>query len=288
MAKVEKVADMNSALSAEIVTMTPAMALKWIEDSNFDNRVLSDRNVDKIARDIKAGNWVYDGNSIKFDTQGNLIDGQHRLYAIVRSQKTVNLLVVRDLADEAKGVIDTGKSRTGSDVLHFRGYTNTNVLAAVCRLKIGYDKCKGDMKAWSAGRAGDRLSPIEICNEVTNTPELVDAVSALQNFKFVRKTMGLGVPTFCYYLFHKIDPYQAENFFHVLEKGISLQEGHPILTLRNYLIVPENRYKIGGRGNSKPAHLMAVIIKSWNAYRTGKTTQRMNYFPDREDYPMAK
>ena len=271
----------------EEILITPALATSWLEETKFDNRNISDRNVDRITRDIKAGKWVFDGNAIKFDKEGNLIDGQHRLWAIIRAQCNVLSLVVRGLENKAVDVIDTGKSRSNADVLHFNGYVNPCVLGNVCRISVGYRTSDKNLYAWASGASRTHLSTQEIVKEAKANKSLVDAVQICQSQKFTKKFMGVGTAAFCYHIFAKIDKLQTDEFFYLLEKGSNLPEGSPILALRTCLTLRDHlTSKLTKGGNYRCAYLIALIIKSWNAFREERTVKRITWVMDREEYPL--
>jgi hypothetical protein len=100
----------------ELVTVTPEMALKWLEEANLGNRSPSERYVNTLARDILSGNWEVDGNAIRFSKSGRLLDGQHRLLAIVQADRPVETFVAYNLKDKAMTVIDRGKARSIADL----------------------------------------------------------------------------------------------------------------------------------------------------------------------------
>lgn len=105
------------SMYSEMVTITPAMALKWLENSNIRNRPLSQNHINKLARDMKNGHWKQTHAGIAFDPSGVLLDGQHRLWAIVESETTQSMMVVYNVPKNAVMFIDSGRSRTVVDIL---------------------------------------------------------------------------------------------------------------------------------------------------------------------------
>ena len=287
MAKAAKKVTTDSDLEIEIIT--PDKATYWLENSKFSNRNIADRLVDKIARDIKDNKWIYDGNSIKFDKDGNLIDGQHRLWAVVKAQMNVRCLIVRNLEANATDIIDTGKSRSHSDVLHFNGYVNTASLANACRIAIGYRKNAGNLFEWASGSSKLHCSSSEIVKEAKENKRLVDSQQAVVSMKFVRKFMGTGTAAFCHYIFSKKDKLKADEFFYLLDKGTDLPEGHPILALRNCLTIRDHlASKLAKGGNYRCAYLVALIIKAWNFYVDNSEIRRLKFDETREVYPVPQ
>lgn len=106
--------------SASFEIVTPQIASRWLH-SNCINRSLSKTHVRAIAKDMSDGLWTTTHEGVAFDWNGNLIDGQHRLEAIIESGMTIKLLVARNIDPEAMQVIDTGRTRSLTDRLSLSG-----------------------------------------------------------------------------------------------------------------------------------------------------------------------
>lgn len=117
--------------------VTPAKAKKWLE-KNLNNRAISDTKVTEYQSAIERGEWQLTHQGIALDSTGNIVDGQHRLWAIFYSGMTVELLVTYDAPAETKSVIDVGRKRTASDVLAMRGEVSTHAIAGALRILDGY------------------------------------------------------------------------------------------------------------------------------------------------------
>ena len=107
----------TSPIRSEMVTVTPAMAAGWLENANIRNRKLCQNHVNRLARDMKNGHWKVSHEGIAFDPHGVLLDGQHRLWAIVESNTAVDLMVFYNVSAEALLVINGGKARTVVDII---------------------------------------------------------------------------------------------------------------------------------------------------------------------------
>lgn len=120
----------------QVQTITPALAEEWL-GRNHSNRNIRATLVAQLVRDMKAGAFVFTSESIKFDWNGNLIDGQHRLTAISESGVTVQSMVVRGLNPTVRATIDTGTKRSPSDALRMAGKgAGGRSMAAAIRLLI--------------------------------------------------------------------------------------------------------------------------------------------------------
>jgi hypothetical protein len=115
--------------------ITPAQAERYLE-RNTNNRNIRPKHLDKLASDIVEGRWHMNGSSIVFNGDGTLLDGQHRLSAIVKAGVPVDMVVVRGVSKAAMATIDANITRKASDVAALRGYVNTNQLIGTVRLLI--------------------------------------------------------------------------------------------------------------------------------------------------------
>jgi hypothetical protein len=122
----------------DVYDITPEMAKECLS-RNTHNRPLSSRQINLLARDMLAGKFLYTGDSIKFDRNNVLRDGQHRLHAIVQSGVTVRMTVVTGLDPETQDVMDTGRKRTAGNAFALAGIPNGNVLAAAARIALLFD-----------------------------------------------------------------------------------------------------------------------------------------------------
>jgi hypothetical protein len=120
-------------VNIELKKVTPAMAEKWLKKNHPKNRRISQAIVDAIAGDIANGNWKITHQGICFDGDGCLIDGQHRLNAIVQAGKTVEILVAENSGSEIGDPIDTHRKRTTS---YLTGYTTKTI--AACKVLRGF------------------------------------------------------------------------------------------------------------------------------------------------------
>lgn len=273
-------------VDAKLVTITPAMAAAWLEVGKFHNRRLDTPLVERISGDIKAGKWLVDGNAIRFDSDGNILDGQHRLQAIIKANKKVESFVIHGLSSEVINTIDTGRIRTTSDILHFNGYLNTNALNTCARWYTSWLKESGDLNTNKFMHFKKRISSAEILGILREYPDMVGAVSRFSGCRNIAKLMGVGTAAFLYMVFNEISPTHAESFFNQMESGANLEEGSPVLTLRTALF--DKRAMKQTAGSMGILYKIAFSIRAWNAFREGRKITRIWYNADSESFPQAK
>lgn len=81
-------------LTVEVEDITPEMAEKYLSN-NFKHREITQERVDKFVNKMHDSEWKFNGKVIIFDDKGMLLNGQHRLTAVVQSGVTLRTLVVR-------------------------------------------------------------------------------------------------------------------------------------------------------------------------------------------------
>lgn len=108
----------NMVTTTELIT--PEMAAEYLT-RNKTNRILRERDVNSIARDIVNGNFKLTHQGIAFDSEGNLIDGQHRLTACVKAGVPIYIRVTRGTEFKNAAYVDIGIKRTLQDGFAFTG-----------------------------------------------------------------------------------------------------------------------------------------------------------------------
>jgi hypothetical protein len=106
-----------ASLSSEVQTVTPLMAARWLERNHPSNRPVAWGRVESFANDMRSGAWKLTHQGICFDAEGYLIDGQHRLQALVNAEATVLMLVSRNLAGTFHDPIDRVGPRSVATIM---------------------------------------------------------------------------------------------------------------------------------------------------------------------------
>ena len=254
------------------VRITPKQAAKWLAH-NRANRPLSQVTVDRYAAAMQAAEWKLNGDSIRFDENGDLIDGQHRLHACVKSGRTFMSYVVTDLPVDAFDTIDQGRPRTMADVLARRGEKHYSTLAAACRfiweLETGKVGCAEKM----------RPSHLDgVLNEHPTIRESVEVTVKMMSNSKVRFIPGSHVAAL-HYLFGTIKPHKNKEFWERVIEGTGLSKEMPEYTLRKRLI--EN---MGSVAKLPTEAVFALTIKTWNASSNNQTLKLLRWQPG-EEFP---
>lgn len=243
------------------VIMTDApMAKRWLT-KNTRNRKMRTTTVQRYRSDMEGGRWTFAADPIRFDADGSLIDGQHRLAALAETEGiTLPMLVVRGLPEDAQSVMDQGARRTPGDQLALKGVKDANAVAAA-------------VKQYLIWREGLLFRDNKVVQATITTPRIEEWVDAnpvpLANFQQI---IGLtkqndappSIAGAAAIRFMQVDAASAVEFFTLLARGAGT-EGHPIVTLDKRL--QRNRregLKMTGRD------YLSLFILAWNAWRDGR------------------
>ena len=214
-------------MKVEIVYITPVLAQQWLK-ANKSNRPSRERQIAAFAKDMKEGKWATTHQGIAFDDGGRLIDGQHRLKAIVKSGCTIQMMVTRGLPAERKGIktidtIDQGAVRTVANQLQLsHGIKNAAQTAATLQVIAGI-ACAGKKPRMTVATA---LALLNVLGDSVKIGAVRSEVPQL------RKTAILGSLAFAHYYF----PLKIDAFVTKYVTGEQLSAGDPALALRNLAI----------------------------------------------------
>lgn len=119
------------------VDITPELAAAWLANKNQRNRPIRKMVVREYAS-MMPGAWRLEPSSpICFGKSGRLLNGQHRLRAVVMSGATVPMYIVGDVDDDLQEVMDTGRPWTTADKLAITERKNATCVAAIARMAAG-------------------------------------------------------------------------------------------------------------------------------------------------------
>lgn len=273
----------DAGLGVSVERWDPKMAQHVIDDHLAANRRINPDRVDQYARAMKAGRWIVNGETFAFDRVGQLFDGQHRLYAIVKADTPVTVIVVRGIRDlrDAQDTTDAGQSRQAAQQLALRGEAHSTVLAAALRWNRELAALVGD-----EARPGNRsMGALEAKQELDLHPHMRASVQLASNqlSKGVSRYPGGIAATLHYWFKHELDePDDADAFwqlFHDLdlkEPRVTVPVDHPVGQLQRTLAAI--RAESGKRKTTLDyVWVSAVTIKAWNAWRDGTPIKNLRW-----------
>lgn len=234
--------------------ITPDLALAFLATDTGYNRKISDTAVDKYARDMLAGTYKDNGQTIVFDETGKLIDGQQRMLAVAKSGVPVEFLVVRGVEFDAIATIDSGRAHTIRDNLTMRHTRNPTGVAAISKILLSLNNGSpayrpSNAEMLSFVNANPRIEEIAVDSANRKPPVLVSVLGA---WRFLAEKNGTER--------------QANEAFEVVCTGIPSYPNDPMHALRERFV----NDRITGRKLllGSPYTAFYMIAHSWNLFLT--------------------
>lgn len=263
----------EAGIKVEVTEITPSHAQALL-DHNENNRGVAALVVDKYRRDMKAGRWALNGQTIKIGKSGRLLDGQHRLLACTKASVPFPAIIVSGLEESVFETFDLGARRSIGEILKDRGEINTSALGAALR-QLWLIENEVFVSRGAAPTVAELLDTLE------RHPDIRHSV------RYGRRVIDVTAPTLIIalqYLFSRVDQARSEEFVERLIDGAELPVGHPILMLRDQLMQAKSKKKIGLPDTERAAW----IIKAWNAYLEDRPLKRIKWQqagPRKEPFP---
>lgn len=262
----------------ELITPEKAASLLKL---NTGNRPKKERAIASYARQMELGQWSKTAQTISISDENILIDGQNRLYAVIKSGKSIEFAIAYNVPQESFVNLDCGYGRTISDVFAVSNVPNYAAVAAIIKSYAGLKRnliktvFSGGVKNTFSGNAGFLMSRIEIQNFYNEHTLLLSkiATASLTNYKKIRLFAPSQIGGVMLYLIkekmHNED--RVYNFFHQLHFNEFI-ENNSIPILRERII-------LGTMSHYKMTHELKYIflVKCWNAYISGKTIKLYTY-----------
>lgn len=133
----------------------------------------------------------------------------------------------------------------------------------------------------------NNMSPTrnELLTFIESTPQLEDTLRQASTF-YTKSShlMSISMAALLYWTFNEIDGEACERFFDMLASGANLNEGSPILVLRNTLFDINKRGAHSDRTSRR--RIVGITIKAWNKWREGATVKLLKFSPN-EQFPDA-
>lgn len=262
------------SIRSAVEKITPAMAEKLLEGSkDIKNRNVSDAHVAWLCAQMKGGKWTLNGEAIIFDDEGQLLDGQHRLWAIITSGVTVESLVTRGVDRKGFATIDTGNARTLANVLGIVGEKYSASVASALSWTHRHDLGKMFTTAKSAGFS--HPVGLALMRKYPEIRESAEEVSRMATKSEILKGVPSSILIFLHHRFSTHSKEKATEFFETLGDIRFDTTGTPTRILRDQILRRKMDMRSGGGGSkTPPMEMMAVFIKAWTDFLSGNKPRR--------------
>jgi len=242
--------------TARIITISVDQARKWVENHNPHNRAVSTTTITRYATLMNRGEWMLTCEPIMFDWNGNLLNGQHRLMAIIASGKPQQFLVVKDLNPSIFPLIDTQHQRRGADCLSILKVKNYAHAACATQMVSQWYRM-GEIGGYGSVRVNN-MELVRIWQNNIDTPHMNSCVTiaarAKGAFSSICMLAAVG------YLLGPPHLKAFEKIVKDISTGEELRNGDPILALlREMAAWTKERRKPGNR------EIGALLVKAVTA-----------------------
>lgn len=267
-------------MHTKTVEVTPELAQKMLTAMG-PNRKITRGRVMQYAKDMKANLWRENGETLKFGADGVLIDGQHRLEAVVIADKSIPFLVAYDLDEKAFDTIDTGKARTSGDVLSVMEKQNAQAIASAIRQQVLFERgiFTGSPHGFSAKNMKSLVTNHDVVACFKRLPKYEAIVSTFYNRYYSQRLFSPSIGCLFLYQFSEQNDEKATEFFMIVCGKLDAPFENPARLLRERLL--NNRIS---KRKYTPKYIAAIIIKAWVAFRDGKRPKELRFGED-DNFP---
>lgn len=242
----------------EIVHMTPRLAVEYLAKPWAKQRRISNAFVRKYARTMREDRWVEPSlDPVAFNLDGELANGQHRLYAVIEAEWQGDMLVAFDAPDEAFLVHDTGRHRLAAQFVHA---PHAKDVASITRMVLWYDQRH---PAWPNGATA--FDNDEVLGFIAEHEDALNAAAAYGHAGQRHASVPSGIHGAVLFIAARggISDDVIEGWVAGLNTGSNLESDDPRLRLRNRLL------RDPGIRRDKNA-VWAMVCRAFNAYTEGR------------------
>jgi len=264
------------SIEAKVVKIGPEEAESLLK-RNTHNRSLSTSHVKDYKRRMEEGDWHLSTDAIGLDTKGRLVNGQHRLNAIIQSGEEQPFILIEGIDPEAFKWIDEVYKRSLKQSLKMVGYSHVTRLSALVRMLYSWEQGQSPLSDSPSNVQGVKFTDY-------HSPEIVDSVREMQSI--ADEATKLWRPSTLNFIYHTMrwrSEVKAHDFVNGVATGLGLTEKNdPRYRLRDRLI--EERDTPGGRFDRKLE--LALSIKACNKYFRSEEVKILRWSPGQgQDFP---
>lgn len=255
-------------ITAMIETITPTMAKDYLNRNTDNFRKISNSLVSAYASDMANGKWQLNGEAIQFGEDGALMNGQHRLAAIIKANTPIKMLVVRGVDNRHEVMYDIGQKRTMGQYGQHLGIKSANMVMAIANNMV---------QNMQNGRASQ---PRVYEYGVKHAEEILRATYITQtggSKSCLMKKAPIMTVIYCAIKCGGVDEQTAANFCRIVNSG-NILEGDtrnpsPALVLRRQIM------DASANGRFEGIKIAELTYKALTDYQLGKSRTK-NYLTD--------
>jgi hypothetical protein len=257
---------------SEVMLIGPELAERFLASSP-GNRKERSLHVKRLAESMKNGEWTLSSDAVAFDENNRLLNGHHRLNAVVVSGVSCPFWVVFGIRRKDETIIDGGVTRTPADHIGYAtGLTQLTTIAAAIRYLVAFYE-NDVLSVVSTGYVTTKKI-VDFSRRHEAELALVPDCSCLLGSRATNTTV--------FFLLRRIDSFAARRFYEAYKTGANLPAGSPILALRSYAYNNKSMHS-----NSSRIKYLAVAFKAWIHWRNGRSIKLLRWGA-REPFPLTR
>ena len=272
----------KSDISVSLVYITPEIAEHYLS-YNTQNRKESVSSISFLTQQMNKGLFIENGESIVFDKNMKLTDGQHRLMAIINSGKSYHIPVVKGVNIKSMATYDTGKNRSAADVLSINGFKNANLLSTFIKLINKYEKNGSKASKPLSYSRDEQLTNQQILNFCKDNYDwLYRIILDVTNIYVKSEIKVISKSNFCYMVYMIGGKHPDHSVYEFMKNIYGLNRTQDTAT--SYLYSKLYKSKI----NKEPLGfywVLGMTIKAWNYFIDGNPSVRFFRFSTEQELP---
>lgn len=259
--------------NASVKRVTPKFAAGLIKKTEkmveggtaLKNRPVSTNRVEKYAAMMRDGQWKFTGEPIQLHPDGYLLNGQHRLHAIVKSGTSHQMVLVDGVDKDSFRVMDTGMNRRPQDALLDVDVPSKSTMMAAAKIMVCHNAGLDFFKTQNLNLVTREDQADYVIGNASFMTEWVN-----EGWRVYSNSGGTVAAWLAFALMARDAEKEAElySFFESVRTGANLSETDPRLALRNWLV---------RLGKPKPHTnvILATIVRAFNDHLSGTNRRIM-------------
>lgn len=260
-------------IRASVLFITPKTARNLLDKNLENQRRVKKDNLTKVEGAIRADLFRLNGESIIISKTGRLLNGQHRIIAVVNTGIGIWSVVVENVPDEYFDTMDSGSSRRFQDVLKIGGSSHAHAMATTIQRLAEYRRDPGTVGSMYP------FSSVHLNKVRAESQGIEDSINACQKRRSIISTTRCA---WLHYLGMQRCPKFCSDFFDKFFTGLNLEDGSAIAAFRYRLIQSSS-----GARKLDMIEVLALLVKAWNFHAEKKSVSFLTW-PSKAPFPVVR
>ncbi len=273
---------MSKAPTIAIERITPKAAENMLAANKNNQRTLRPAHVAFLAAQMATGEWSATAEPLSITSNGTIINGQHRLHAIIKYGQPVKMLVMRGQPETDFHYIDTGiQARNAVDHATISGKANPKEVVPLIRWQRNFE-LMGDPNITPPPHRRISEYQLQDWGYHHHWPQIEQAVTEIKAMGKPTKHITPKIAQWCMYQLSMIDNDTGRMYMKYLLTGAGAHV--PVMHLLRERIIDKvvtmRAAKTNQRGIAE--EIIPMIAHGWWCINNGKheRTTKLNMSGD--------